>query len=103
MDLCIDMERVSFAYSTKNIPTAPKTTYLKKFIEKSELFMKRMRWKALFFLNPNTTESKQDHYGLSTKKSPPAINELKEFEECMVNLIQNIEFENKPSAFQRRK
>lgn len=96
------MDRISFEYSTKNIPTASKSSYLKKFIEKTELFMKRMRWKAYFFLNPKTTPTAQETYGFSTQRSPPVVNELKKFEECMANLIQRIEFENKPNDFQNK-
>ncbi|KAK3722564.1 hypothetical protein QZH41_007014 [Actinostola sp. cb2023] len=96
------MDRISFEYSTKNIPTAPRSAYLKRFIEKSELFMKRMRWKALFFLNPKSSTPNQETYGFNTAQSPPVIEELREFEDCMISLIQNIEFESKTSVFQAK-
>ena len=73
-----------------------------KFIEKTELFMKRIRWKAHFFINLKSTENKQETYGFNTQKSPPVIDELKEFEESMARLIQSIEFEKKPNTFQAK-
>ena len=96
------MDRISFEYSTKNIPTASKSSYLKRLIEKTELFMKRMRWKAHFFLNPKTTPTEQETYGFNTRRSPPVVNELKEFEKSMASMIQSIEFENIPNDFQSK-
>ena len=61
--------------------------------------MKRMRWKAHFFLNPKATGASKETYGFKSTKSPPVISELKEFEDCMIHLIQNIQFENKASKF----
>lgn len=61
-----------------------------------------MRWKALFFLNPNLEKTDQETYGFNTLRSPPVISELKEFEDSMVNLIQSIEFEDKTNDFQRK-
>ena len=61
-----------------------------------------MRWKAFFFLNGNTGDTGHENYGFRSNKFPPAINELKEFEEKMTNLIQNIEFGNKNNVFQQK-
>ena len=68
------MDRISFEYSTKNIPTAPRPMYLKRLIEKSELFMKRIRWKAYFYLNPKASESDN---GFHTSKTPRRLANLK--------------------------
>ena len=62
------MERISFEYSTKNIPTASKTSYLKRFIDKTEIFLKRMRWKAFFFVNGNTEDTGYEYYGFKSNK-----------------------------------
>ena len=37
-----------FNYSVKNIPIPTKNAYKMQLIEKIELFVKRMRWKAIF-------------------------------------------------------
>ena len=73
---------------------------MKRFIDKPELFMKKMRWKTLSFLNPNTKSTERETYGFGTSKSLPVIEELKEFEDSKVNLIQSIELENKNSKLQ---
>ena len=41
-----DMEKINFEYSLKNIPTPSKKNYTKLMIDKTEHFLKRMRWKA---------------------------------------------------------
>ena len=96
------MERTSFGYSTKNIPTAPKTSYLKTFIRKTELFLKRVRCRVHFYLNPQSKDAEHENYGFKSNKFPPTVNELKDFEMEMANLIQKIEFGNKSNAFQRK-
>ena len=45
------MDQRNFSYSMKNIPVPSKKLYLKILIDKVEILVKRMRWKALFFEN----------------------------------------------------
>ena len=94
-----NMERTSFNYSTKNIPVASKKEYTKQLIEKTEQFLCRMRWKAFHFLNPEQSTAKET-FGFKTKNSLPAIEEMKNFEEGMINIIQNIEFKDIKCQFQ---
>ena len=94
------MERTSFNYSTKNIPVASPKDYTKCMIEKTEQFLNRMRWKAFHFLNPVTAADKET-FGFKTKNSPPAIAEMKHFEEGMINIIQNIEYRKVECQFQQ--
>ena len=91
------MEKVNFGYSTKNIPIPPEKDYLCCLIEKTEQFLRRMRWKAHFFLHPSTS-SKQT-YGFSSTKNLPAIDELKEFEDGMLSIIQSIKFKLTNNTF----
>ena len=44
------MERIKFDYSLKNIPTPSKIWYQLRLIDKIESVIKRMHWKAHFFL-----------------------------------------------------
>lgn len=81
-----------FEYSTKNIPLAPKNAYLQALIAKTESLIQRMRWKAFFFLNKNTNDTAKESYGFKSKRSPPHIKELDEFEDCMLAMIQRVEF-----------
>ena len=95
----IAMEKVNLGYSTKNIPLPSRSEYMKNFIEKTEHFRRRMRWKAYHFLNPTESTAKET-YGFKSRTSPPRINELIPFEDGMLNLIQNIEFKDVKCNFQ---
>ena len=97
----IAMEKVNLGYSTKNIPLPSRSEYMKNFIEKTEHFLRRMRWKAYHFLNP-TESSAKETYGFKSRKSPPRISELIPFEDAMLNLIQNIEFKDVKCNFQNQ-
>jgi len=81
-----------FEYSTKNIPLANKNTFLQKLIEKTESLIQRMRWKAFFFLNPNSDTQAKETYGFNSKHLPPHVKELYDFEDCMRDMIQRINF-----------
>ena len=83
-----------FEYSTKNIPLASKNSFLQKLIEKTQSLIQRMRWKAFFFLNGNTDDTTKETYGFKSKRSPPHVKELDEFEDCMLGMIQRIEFKS---------
>ena len=98
------MERVSFNYSTKNIPVASKKEYIRQLIDKTEQFLCRMRWKAQHFLNLNLNPNQQpekETFGFKTRNNPPVIEELKEFEDGMMKIIQKVKFKNIECQFQK--
>ena len=72
------MDQRNFPYSMKNIPGPSKNFYLKILINKVELLIMQMRWKALFFENESESTFK---YGFKTRKCPPQDNDLIEFED----------------------
>ena len=94
------MERVSFNYSTKNIPVASKKEHIRQLIDKTEQFLCRMRWKAYHFLNPYEQPEKET-FGFKTRNSPPVIEELKEFEDGLTKIIQKVKFKNIECQFQK--
>ena len=98
------MEPINLGYSTKNILTAKPNTYLRNLLDKTQTFLQRMRWKAYHFLKPTTTDTSttQETYGFKTTNTAPLITELREFEDKMLNIIQNIEFTNERSEFQQK-
>ena len=51
-----------------------------------------MRWKAFFYLNKPPDNITKETYGFKTKRTPPHVKELEEFEDCMLDMIQRIEF-----------
>ena len=86
------MDKFNIDYSTKNILLPSKNSYLQSFIEKTEQFLRRMRWKAYFFLNPDVTSRTKETFGFHSTKNPPPIDELKGFEDDMLKMIQSIKF-----------
>ena len=87
-----------FQYSTKNIPLASKGAFRQRIIEKTVSLIQRMRWKAFFFLNTNTDDTTTKvTYGFKSKRSPPHVKELDEFEDSMLDMIQNIQFKTDKS------
>ena len=97
------MEKINLIYSTKNIPLPPRNEYMKRLIEKTEHYLRRLRWKAHYFLSGQAETSTKETYGFKSRNSPPKINELIPFEEGMLKLIHNIEFDDNASKcnFQR--
>ena len=56
--------------------------------------MRNIRWRTFFFLNPDIKGETKETYGFKSTKSPPPIHELKQFEDGILDLVQNIEFKN---------
>jgi hypothetical protein len=95
------MEKINFGYSTKNIPMQSETEYVKRFIEKTQQLLRRMRWKAYFFFNP-TDSSTKETYGFKSRKPPKYVTELKPFEDDMLTMIQNIKFRPVKCSLQKQ-
>ena len=94
------MEKINFEYSLKNIPIPSKQNYIKSFINKTEHFLKRIRWKAFFYDNPSP-DKQHDNFGFATEKSPPQNKDLIPFENDMYKLIRSIQFKRpQASTFQ---
>ena len=96
------MEKFNISYSTKNIPLPSHNDYLQRLIEKTEQFLRRMRWKTHFFLNPDTTSSTKETYGFKSTKNPSPIEELKDFEDDMLKMIQSVKFKQVNNPFLNR-
>ena len=96
------MEQVNFGYSTKNIPIPGKREYLQQLIGSAEKFIRSIRWRALFFLNPKITQENKETFGFKSTKSAPNIPELKEFEDGIFQIIQKVQFKNANSNFQKQ-
>ena len=83
------MEKVIFGYPLKNIPAPNERTYKLQLIEKIELFIKKLRWKAIFFINSSkeVSESRASGsvYGLKSNKCPPQLKELIPFEDDLAD------------------
>ena len=86
------MEKLSIGYSTKNIPLPSQNDFSQRLIEKTEHFLRRMGWKAYFFLSPDVSSTSKDTYGFKSTKNPPPVDELKEFEDDMFKMVQSTKF-----------
>ena len=64
-----------------------------------ESFMKRMRWKAIFFNSRKDTEI-PENYGLKTTKCPEQVKELIQFENDLFQIVKDLKFRNTRSDFQ---
>ena len=91
--LQINMEPTNLGYSTKNIPFVQPKEYLKYLFEKTESFLRRIRWKTYHFLKSTQSEPAKETFVFNTTKSLPT-NELEAFEGKMLSLIQNVQFKN---------
>jgi hypothetical protein len=100
------MELFKLRYSAKDIPIPSHREYLKRLLEKVESVIKRMRWKAFFFLNPvskaDESDGKIQHekFGFKSKKTPPQIDEIINFERELLGMVENIQFRDVSDSFQ---
>ena len=90
--LFLNMDKISFNQSLKNIPVPGKKIYRESLIESLDKVIKSFRWKAKFFLKPSRAKQSKENYGLKSAKSPESIPELKNFENDLIKMAQNIEF-----------
>lgn len=96
------MESTRFDNSTKVIPLPSEPEYKRKLIEKTEHLCKRMRWKAFFFLNPNAEGSRIETFGFSSRKSPPQVHAMLNFEKRLLSMIEKIKFRKVKYEFQKK-
>ena len=96
------MEKINFNYSLKNIPLPSKSSYQLKLIDKVESLIKRMRWKAYFFLSNTYDDSinKKANYGFKTRNCPGQYKELQDFEKDLQDMIKSIKFRKVKDEFQ---
>ena len=105
------MNSRNFNYSLKNIPIPDNTSYKLQLIEKIKSFIKRIHWKAHFFLNSEEPKNKEtitednqnnenNNFGFKTKKTPTPCVELEKFENDLLNLTKNIKFKKTNNKFQ---
>ena len=73
----------------KNILVPSKKLYLKILINKVELLIMQMRWKALFFEIESESTFK---YGFKTRKCPPQHKDLMKFKDDLQKMVSNVQF-----------
>ena len=94
-----NFEKTNFDYSMKNIGVPTKMEYQMSLIHQVRSFVDRVRWKAFHILNP-TNREKKETFGFNTIASSPKVEALEVFEEKMMNLVKDIEFQKKGNKLQ---
>ena len=84
------MEKVNYGYSIENIQIPAQKSYLLQIMEKIEMVIKRMRWKAIQFSDNEDNDRKTEWYGLKSLSSPRPVKELTPFENELISLVKNI-------------
>ena len=95
------MEKFYMNYSEKNIPIPSKEQYKIHLMWKVEKFIKRMRWKALQYIEKLESTNKET-FGFRSRKCPLAVEELTNFENDLMLMIKNIHFRHINSTFQEQ-
>ena len=90
----------------KNIPIPDGKSYKLQLIQKVEDFLKKIRWKAIFFMKDgNQTDHTIHKTGLTldinSAKCLPQVKKLVPFEEDIIKLPKNINFQKVDNKFQR--
>ena len=70
----------------KNKPIPNEKSYKLQLIQKAEDFIKKIRWKTIFFMKGGNQTEPTAHktgftFGLNSTKCPPKVKELVQFEE----------------------
>ena len=81
----------------KNIPIPSERSY-KQPMEKTEMVIRRMRWKAIF-MKTIKEKNNQQRYGLRSFKIPPPVKELAAFESDLIELVKNIKFRKVKTSY----
>ena len=79
------MEKLNFGYSLKNITIPDEKSYKLRLLEKIEIFIKKIRWRAIVFINNN---KKDFSYGLKSGRSPPQLKDLIQFKDDLVRIVK---------------
>ena len=86
------MDHHNFNYSMKCVPIPSEEEYQLNFLDSIHKLDTRMRWRAHFFLNPNEKINSKKTYGFNTSNAPHVIEELKKFQDGMIEIAKNLKF-----------
>ena len=89
----------------KNIPIPNGKSYKLQLIQKVEDFIKKLRWKAIFFMEGGNRTEPATHktgltFGLNSPKCSPQVKELVLFEEDLIKLVKHFRLEKVINKFQ---
>ena len=94
------MDTIEFEFgSSKNIPLASRKEYMEMLIQALEKFNRNLSCHVLFKLNPNLVSKGIETFGFNSNRAPPRMKELKDFENDLVKLSQNLKFRKRSNPF----
>ena len=83
----------------KNVPITSTESYQLNLIDKIESLVKRMRWRAFYYLNQQKSNNEiKETFGFRSMKCPPPCSGLIPFEKDMVT---SLKFRHVKDSFQR--
>ena len=88
----MELNQKYYNYSMKNIPIPSEKLYKITLLEKVELLVKRIRWKANLFENNIIQQYNPLHYTFKSRKTPPQHKGLIAFENDLAKPMQNVTF-----------
>ena len=94
------MDELNIPYSQKNIPLHSKTSIRKQLVKRTEDFVSRMRWHLYHIRNPNPNNNDKKTFGFRTTTTAPFMDELKDFENDLFKMINNVKFKPTNSNLQ---
>ena len=99
-----EMDNYTPEYSLKNIPFPSYHVFRLALTEKIVDFVKRLRWKAFFYLDSckNTDDIKKDVCNLKSQNTPPNNRLLDLFETDLFKLIKMVKFKKVRNNFQMK-
>ena len=99
-----EMDKYTPEYSLKNIPFPSYHVFQLALTEKIVDFVKRLRWKAFFYLDSckNTDDVKKNVYNLKSPNTPPNNRLLDSFETDLFKLIKLVKFKKVRNNFQMK-
>lgn len=90
-----------FRNVSKNIPNTNKRGYFVRLVNKRDDLIRRIRWKAYFFLHNINFIKQSEVYGFNSKISAPFIERLFGCENDLIDIVNNISFHKRKDHFQR--
>ena len=94
------MDELNIPYSQKNIPLHSKTSIRKQLVKRTEDFVSRMRWHLYHIRNLNPNNNDKKTFGFRTTTTAPFMDELKDFENDLFKMINNVKFKPTNSNLQ---
>ena len=85
----------------KNVSLPSQKEYLISLISSVETFVKNLRWRCFFFLNPQAEPSKEN-YEFKSLRQAPKIKELQKLEDALYEMVKHVEFRKFSNEFQRK-